>query len=196
MIMYLLAYDWVRPGLWAATAPGRDRARLVSGPQERPDWFFSRVRSAVDHPRSIWLMRIVAHGNRAGFKIADGRAFPNWAAWVNLQNLDQTFGQLAGCFTPGGPGIELHCCNVASADWETYGPGQSSDHSGRYEANSAGMRFVQNIADITSARVTAAVSDQEVAINRPDDWQFERTYVVVNPSSSSMRERQVVVHRP
>ena len=188
MIIYLLAYDWTTPGLWASTAPGLDRVRLVSGPAERPEWLFRRIQQAIPSPRSLWALRIVAHGNRAGFRTADSRRVTgDYGAWVHLQNVGATFGQLAGCFTPGGLGIELHSCNVASGRWETYGPGQSSDHRGCFAPDSAGMRFVQDIADTTGARVTAGVSDQESTVRGREDWMFEGTYVVVNPRRGASR---------
>ena len=196
MMIYLLSHDMVTPGLWSSTAPGPDRVRIVAGRRERPEWVFRRIRDAVRHPRSIWALRIVAHGNMSGFRTADGGLLSeNFGAWVHLQNIRQTFGQLAGCFTPGGLGIELHCCNVASGRWEVH-DGHPRDRSGCFDADSPGIRFVQDVADITSARVTAGISEQEVAVNGREDWRFEEAYVVVNPRTSAPASRLTTIPNP
>ena len=188
MMVYLFSHDMVRPALWSSTVPGPDRVRIVAGRRERPEWVFGRIRDAT-RPRSIWALRIVAHGNRGGFRTADSSLLSeNFGAWVHLRNTRETFGQLAGYFTPGGLGIELHCCNVASGQWEVY-DGRTRDRSGCFDADGAGMRFVQDIADITSARVTAGISDQDVSAYGREDWRFEGTYVVVNPRMSSLPSR-------
>lgn len=60
--------------------------------------------AAAQNERSIWLLRIICHGAPGGLQLGAG---------VNVGNA-RLFSDLQPYFTPGGRGIELHSCNVAS----------------------------------------------------------------------------------
>ena len=66
------------------------------------------VETIVQHARTernIWMLRICGHGYPGQVQLGRGLDITT-TCW---------FLEAAGYFTPGGPGIELHSCLVASA---------------------------------------------------------------------------------
>lgn len=92
-------------GDWQYTTPRNNIIRLVAGRQESLNNILRRVIEACQGPGSIWLLRIIAHGN-SGF-IQLGRENLNTS---NAQQLST----LRNYFTSNGIGIAIHSCGSAS----------------------------------------------------------------------------------
>ena len=144
-----------------------------------------RVVGACTHPRSIWLLRIMAHGNSGYVQL--GREPLN-------RNSCREFKSLRGYLTPGGIGIALHSCGPASHtsitrdpdDWlerllvdkdswvtipGTVGPGGGS-----------GVDFLRQLASYTGVPVRGGVNTQ-----RPDsDFRFEGPSIAVSPNGATV----------
>jgi len=95
----------LRSDAWEASAPVQHVARIVAGKEEPLNNVVRRVIQQSEGNRSIWLLRIMAHGN-SGFLQLGG----DFLTQFNCHE----FAALAGLFTPGGIGVALHSCGPAS----------------------------------------------------------------------------------
>jgi len=95
----------LRNEAWSAAAPRQHVARLVAGTHETLANVVRRVIQQSEGRHSIWLLRIMAHGN-SGFLHLGG-------AYLDRYTCSQLT-PLADYFTPGGIGIAIHSCGPAS----------------------------------------------------------------------------------
>lgn len=119
-----------------------------------------KIRQKARHERNIWLLRIIAHGFPGGFQFGNGR--------VNVGNVSLLH-DLAAYFTPGGRGIELHCCNVASATGSLTreiaigGDGSAtcmSDRGTPGRSSGVGYAFMHALAETTGVAVVGSYDTQ------------------------------------
>lgn len=91
---------------WTAAAPQDHEVRMVASSGEPLRNIIRRIKEQSEGPGSIWLLRIIAHGDA-------GRV------WLGSEVLDtgsvNAFGELRNYFTPGGRGTAIHACGVASS---------------------------------------------------------------------------------
>ncbi len=100
---------WDSDGLdesWEHTAPRNNVARIVAGPQEPLENIFRRVIDASQGPLSIWLLRILSHGNTAFIDM--GRDD------LSIRTVDR-LSALRNYFSSNAIGIAIHSCGPASA---------------------------------------------------------------------------------
>ncbi len=120
-----------------------------------------KIRQKARREQNIWLLRIVAHGCPGGMLFG--------SQMVNVGNVS-LFHDLAPYFTPGGRGIELHSCNVASAstsltsEIDVSRPGTARWTSDRgtpgIGTGGVGGAFLQALAVATEVSVIAGYDTQ------------------------------------
>lgn len=175
----------LRNNTWSASAPRRHVARLVAGTNESIANIVRRVIEQSEGRRSIWLLRIMAHGS-SGFLQLGG-------CFLNLVTCHE-FSRLAGYFTPGGIGIALHSCGSASnipicrdpegmIEQLTVGKNRCITVPGRLgPGGGSGVEFLRYLAKQTRVAVRGGVNPQ-----RPDPrFRYEGPSVIVTPDGRTV----------
>jgi hypothetical protein len=107
--------------------PGHADAQIViAGPGDNIAGLMQSIRAAVRTANTIWLLRILAHGNQGFVQLGRG---------LRLSEAHQ-FLLIAALMTPNGKGIEIHGCEVGGG--------------------SHGRRLLQRIANAIGMQVAAS----------------------------------------
>lgn len=118
---------------------------------------------------SIWRLMLLAHGNSGYLQI--GRGLTRATA--------PQLGVLRSSFTPGGEGIEIHGCGVASGT--AIGDTPTIGLRGSGQSGGGGDRLVRALAFATGVTVKAAIDAQRVDY----DGVFNGPYIAVGPRGST-----------
>lgn len=168
---------------WGAAAPRDHVVRMVASPRETLANIVRRVKESSEGPRSIWLLRIISHGNSG-------------LAYLGSENLSSAtsrhFAQLNGHFSPRGRGIAIHACGVASSrsicgepGWldSLLADGQNACilRPGTFTGSEgAGVRFLKELSRLSGTAVRAGVNTQWTDA----DFRFEGPSVAVSNDGS------------
>lgn len=129
---------------------------IVSSSTEPAANIMRRVRAVAGTGRTIWMLRILCHGNSAFLQLGNGISSAN----ANV------FSTLNGYFTPDGPGVSVHACLVAS----------SVRGAPSLGGTKPGIRFLQSIAGATGAMVRASTR-----LQYGDSFEFNGRLAIVRP---------------
>jgi hypothetical protein len=173
----------LRSEAWGASAPRRHVARIVAGALESLDNILRRVIQESEGPRSIWLLRIMAHGDH-GYVQLGGSGLD--------RNTSSEFAVLRDYFTPGGIGIALHSCGPAShtsmcrnpEGWLeelTTGKHQCIAVQGQLIAGGgSGVEFLTGLARVARVPVRGGIN-----LQMPDaHFSYEGPSIAVSPSGA------------
>ena len=144
-----------------------------------------KVIESCTHPRSIWLLRILAHGNSGYVQL--GREPFNLSSCYN-------FKPLRNYFTPSGIGIALHSCGPASRTPITRNPDGwleqlivGKDHYVTIHGTvgpggGSGVNFLRRLAICTGVPVRGGVNPQT-----PDqNFRFEGPSIAVSATGQAV----------
>lgn len=142
-----------------------------------------KIRQKARREQNIWLLRIIAHGYPGGMQMGNDD--------VNVGNVG-LFRELAPYFTPGGRGIELHSCNLASStsrlvpliDVNPGGCGWLTDR-GTPDSGTGGVggAFLHAMASATGVSVVAGYDTQ--FLDSGFRWEGRGT-MTVEPSGTTV----------
>jgi hypothetical protein len=128
-----------------------------------------QVIDQIRNRRSIWLLGVLCHGNSGRLQLGTG---VNWST-------AQHFRELAPYMTPGGRGVFLYGCAVASAA-PVAAPAIPSGHhlaGARASSTHGGLRMLMGLASAIGTPVYAATDIQLVN----NEGHYNGPYVKVFP---------------
>jgi hypothetical protein len=125
--------------------------------------------AVAEGEKSIWLLRLCAHGNSGFLQLGDGLTAEN-AFYFNI---------LRNYFSPGARGIELHACGVASTTPLT--APHITGRGGTGSPSGPGYALLRALAQGTGVPVTAAINIEEADRN----YNWEGMTMTVTPSGTS-----------
>ena len=125
--------------------------------------------AASEGEKSIWLLRLCAHGNSGFLELGEGLTATNAFHFKVLKNY----------FTPGGRGIEIHGCGVGSSI--PLRPPFIQGRGGTGSSSGPGYNLIRALAQGTGVQVTAAINIQ--GGDRYHNW--EGMTIAVTPDGSS-----------
>jgi hypothetical protein len=122
-------------------------------------------------PRNIWLLVMLAHGNKGFLQMGRGLT----------RSTAGSFSVLRPYMAPGGRGIEIHGCAVASDTPVADNPSVGLQGVGRSSPTS-GVNMLIALAKAAQCTTKGAVDAQAVYSNGPNSGRFNGPYVVVSAS--------------
>ena len=167
--MILYAFDSEVAGryrAWKRHAAVRDVKRCYFRENTPPENIVKGIIHSAGKRQSIWLLILVAHGNPGSLSLGGA---------IDVRALSK-FAPLRDYMTPGGPGIEVHGCGIAS-DTRLDRHGRGSHLSGR---GGVGYNWVSTLARTVGVPVTAGLDDQIL----DELGRLEGTLITVQPDGS------------
>ena len=178
MIIYLHDYrsPWPRYLKFKPHQNATDVEHIVVSKVMSMDQVVEAVIRKAAKPKSIWLLLLLAHGNQGYLELGTGLT----------KDTCHHFHDLREFMTPGGEGIEIHGCAVASnspiADYPFLPHNERLKHlKGTAESSrTAGVNMLKALARAGNCIVKGAIDAQWV----DRDGKYNGHYVVVKPTGT------------